>query len=117
VYGSAAAIPADYYTQLRAFAGTHPIAIAEMGYSSAASSAGMNNGTEADQAAYLKRMIDEAAALKMPFVVWFAGWDPSFAKDSAYSVFQHIGLRRTDDTEKPAWQEWATAARRPYRPG
>jgi hypothetical protein len=116
VYGSAAAIPRNYYSALTGFT-KHPIAIAEMGYASAAGAQGMNNGTEADQKAYLARMIDEAGALKMPFVVWFAGWDPSFAKDSAYSVFEHIGLRRADDSEKPAWQEWVTAARRPYRPG
>ena len=50
----------------------------------------------------------------MPFVVWFAGWDPSYAKDTAFSVFQHIGLLREDGSEKPAWAPWASAALRPY---
>ncbi len=114
-FPSASAIPANYYSQLAAFT-DRPIAIAEMGYSSAASAQGLNDGTEADQAAYLKRVLIDAGKLKMPFVIWFAGWDPSFAKGSAYSVFQHIGLLRADNSKKPAWQEWATAARRPYQP-
>ncbi len=115
-FASASAIPNNYYSQLTAFT-ERPIAIAEMGYSSAGSAQGLNDGTEADQAAYLKRMLVDAGTLKMPFVIWFAAWDPSFAKGSAYSVFQHIGLLRADNSKKPAWQEWAAAARRPYQPG
>ena len=115
-FSSAAAIPQNYYSQLRAFT-DRPIAIAEMGYSSEAGASGVNSGTEADQDAFLKRVLADADDLDMPFVIWFAGWDPTFAKDSAYSVFQHIGLLRADNSQKPAWQVWAQAARRPYRAG
>ena len=115
-FKSASAIPANYYSQLRAFADGKPIAIAEMGYASAAGSQGINDGTAADQNAYVQRMLQEAATLKMPFIVWFAGWDPSFAADSPYSVFAHIGLMSSDNTAKPAWKTWADAAARPYVP-
>jgi hypothetical protein len=115
-FASAAAIPQDYYSQLQAFT-DRPIAIAEMGYASEVGASGVNSGTESDQDAYLKRVLSDADDLEMPFVVWFAGWDPTFAKDSAYSVFQHIGLLRADNSEKPAWQAWAQAAKRPYRAG
>ncbi len=114
-YPSAAAIPADYYSQLTAFT-DKPIAIAEMGYASAAGGQHLNDGTEQDQQAYLTRVLKDATQLRMPFVVWFAAWDPSFAKGSAYSVFEHIGLLRSDSSKKPAWQTWAAAARRPYVP-
>ena len=115
-FKSASAMPADYYSQIQAFADGKPVAIAEMGYSSAAGSQGINDGTEADQQAYVQRMLLEAAALKMPFIIWFAGWDPSFAADSPYSVFAHIGLISSDNKDKPAWAVWADAAARPYVP-
>jgi hypothetical protein len=88
-----------------------------MGYSSAAGAQGMNNGTEQEQEAFVRRALAEAQTLRMPFIIWFAGWDPSYAKDTPFVVFQHIGLLREDSTEKPAWAVWSEAARRPYRAG
>jgi hypothetical protein len=112
-FPNAAAIPDNYYSQLTAF--THkPIAIAEMGYSTTAGAQGVNSGTEEDQSAFVDRILDEAQALDMPFVVWFAIWDPTYARDTAFGAFQSIGLLRDDDSEKPAWQHWETNARRPY---
>lgn len=113
VYARASDIPANYYHQLRGFT-EKPIVIAEMGYSSAAGAQGINNGTEQEQAAFATRALMEAEELKMPFVIWFAGWDPAYAKDTPFGVFQHIGLLREDGSEKPAWALWADAARRPY---
>jgi hypothetical protein len=112
-YSSAAAIPPDYYSQLTAFT-DKPIVIAEMGYSSGAGAQGINDGSEPEQEAFVRRALVEAQSLKMPFIIWFAAWDPAFAKDTSQGVFQHIGLRRSDDTEKPAWATWVAAARRPY---
>ena len=112
-YAKASDIPDVYYSQLRGFT-EKPIVIAEMGFSSASGAQGINNGSEEEQAAFVKRALSEAEELRMPFVIWFAGWDPSYAKDTAFSVFQHIGLLREDGSEKPAWALWAAAARRPY---
>ena len=112
-FSSADAIPSNYYSQLRAFT-DKPIAIAEMGYSSASSVPGVNGGTEGDQAAFLEFVLGDASANDMRFVVWFAGWDPTYAKDTPYGAFQHIGLLRDDNSEKPAWRLWAEAAQRPY---
>jgi hypothetical protein len=115
-FSRAADIPDNYYAQLQGFT-DKPIVIAEMGYASAATSQGINSGTEPDQAAFVRRAIDEAGAMKMPFVIWFAGWDPAYAEDTAFGVFRHIGLLRDDSSQKPAWAAWAEAARRPYKPG
>lgn len=112
-FQNAAAIPDNYYSQLRAFT-TRPIVIAEMGYASAAGPQGLNSGTEADQKSYVKRALADAETLKMPLIIWFAGWDPAYAKDTSFGVFQHIGLRSADNSVKPAWQLWADAAQRPY---
>ncbi len=114
-FPNAGAIPANYYSQLRAFT-SRPIVIAEMGYASASGPQGTNSGTEQDQDAFLQRALSDAQSMSMPFVIWFAGWDPSYAKDTALSVFQHIGLRKDDNSVKPAWQSWADAARRAYDP-
>lgn len=112
-YARVSDMPSNYYSQLRGFT-DKPIVIAEMGYSSAAGERGINNGSEVEQSAFVARALTEAQDLKMPFIIWFAGWDPAYAKDTAFGVFQHIGLLRTDGSEKPAWALWATAARRPY---
>jgi hypothetical protein len=112
-FNESGAIPDNYYSQLRAFT-DRPIVIAETGYSSAAGAQGINNGTEAEQAAFVQRVLAEAQNLDMPFIIWFAGWDPTYAKDTPFGVFQHIGLLRDDNSEKPAWQAWNDAARRPY---
>lgn len=115
VFSKASDIPARYYSQLRGFT-QKPIVLAETGYSSAAGPKGINNGTEADQAAFVSRVLVEAENLGMPFAIWFAGWDPAYAKDTPFGVFQSIGLLREDNSEKPAWAIWAEAARRPYQP-
>lgn len=115
-FSRAAEIPANYYSQLRGFT-DKPIVIAEAGYSSDMGSQGVNNGTEADQDAFVTRILTEAQQLDMPAVIWFAAWDPDYATDTSAAVFRHIGLLRADGSEKPAWSTWATAARRPYRPG
>lgn len=114
-YPSVGAIPDNYYSQLQAFT-DRPIVISQMGYSSDRGAHGLNSGTESEQQAFLERMLGEARKMQMPFVIWFAGWDPAYAKDSPYAVFEHIGLLRADGTEKPAWQTWQTYARRPYQP-
>lgn len=115
-FSSAAAIPDDYYRQLRAFT-DKPIAIAEMGYSSAAGEGGLNSGTEAEQSLFVRRILTEAEEMDMAFAVWFAIWDPAFARDTAFAAFQNIGLRREDDGEKPAWRDWAEVAARAYEAG
>ena len=113
-FAGPAAIPENYYSQLTAFT-DKPIAIAEMGYASAGGRQDANIAVEEQQAAYLERMIGEAQKLSMAFAVWFAIWDPVYAKGTEFDAFQSIGLLRTDNTEKPAWRRWDAAARRPYR--
>lgn len=115
-YNSAAEIPASYYSALRAFT-DKPIAIAEMGFSSMPGQQGLNSGSEPEQEAFLRRVLDDAQRIGMPFVVWFAIWDPAYARDTSFGAFRSIGLRRSDDGEKPAWAAWDAAERRPYRRG
>jgi hypothetical protein len=115
-FGSVEDMPDNYYSQLRAF--THlPVVIADMGFASEPGVQRINNGSEPEQEAFLRRALADAEKMRMPCVIWFAAWDPAFAAESAFGVFEHIGLLRSDGTEKPAWGVWTAAARRPFEPG
>ena len=113
-FARAADIPENYYSQLLGFT-DKPIVIAEMGFSSALSPPD-DNGNEEEQAAFVERVLADAEDLEMPFVIWFAGWDPAYAEGTAFSMFRHIGLLHTDGAEKPSWEEWRSAVQRPLEP-
>ena len=109
---SAADIRPDYYSQLK----DHwpgEIIISETGYASAPVESRVTVGTEADQQAYLDRLLGEANTLGFSLVVWFAALDPSFASSGATSVFKDIGLRKSDGSNKLAWSTWEAWAARP----
>lgn len=112
VFAKPEQIPASYYAELAAYT-DRPIAIAGMGYSSGPGANGVNEGTEEQQAAFLRRALDDAQRLAMPLVVWFASQDPTFTGEPPFDLLQHIGLKRQDGTTKPAWLVWEAAARRP----
>ena len=108
----ASEVRADYYSQLRQH-WDGEIIISETGYPSAPVEGRVIVGTEADQNAYLKRLLDEANSLGISHVVWFAALDPAFASTGATSVFKDIGLRQSDGSNKQAWATWEEWARRP----
>ena len=105
-------VPPLYYRQIRDH--THlPIAFAAVGFASAADAAGVHASTPAEQRRYLQRLLADADALGSPFVVWFAGRDPSFAAEPPLSLLSSVGLRDASDRPKEAWTVWAEAASRP----
>ena len=116
VFATPGDIPPDYYDRLRRYS-DGPVAIAAMGYSSGAGREGINEGTEEDQEAFLRRVLQDAQRLNMAFVVWFASTDPPFIQEPPLDLLQHIGLRRADGSAKPAWQVWAQEAALPLSPG
>jgi len=109
---SAADVRADYYEQLRE-RWSGEIIISETGYPSAPVEGRTTVGTEADQNAYLQRLLREAEALGFSHVVWFAALDPAFTRAGAAAVLKDIGLRRSDGSNKQAWTAWEEWARRP----
>jgi hypothetical protein len=116
VFATPEDIPPDYYDQLRHYTDA-PIAIAAMGYSSGQGRNGINEGTEEDQEAFLRRVFQDAQRLNMAFVVWFASADPPFMQEPPLDLLQHIGLYRADGSPKPAWDVWAEEAALPVSSG
>jgi hypothetical protein len=112
VFDSPDGIPSNYFSQIKSYT-SKPIAIASAGYSSGPGRDGLNEGTETNQAAFVRRLLLEADTLEMPFVVWLAGCDPAVPADPPFDLYAHTGLRRSDGSPKPAWQAWAQQAARP----
>ncbi len=113
-FNSPSDMPEDYYSKLLGVT-SKPIAIAAMGYSSGEGRQGVNAGTEAEQEAFLWRVLRDADSMRMAFVVWFAGCDPAYATEPPFDLLRHVGLHRTDGSEKPAWQAWSYYAAMPFQ--
>jgi hypothetical protein len=111
VFPEADAIPDSYYQQLSLYT-NRPVAIAGMGFTSRATGEITTNEAEQSQAAFLRRTLDNAQQLDMPFVVWFVGQDPSFTGESALDL-GNSGLKRQDGSIKLAWSVWDQTATRP----
>jgi hypothetical protein len=113
VFEAPADIPGDYYRQLTAHT-DKPVAIAEVGYATEPDAEGSEGAGELRQAAFLERILGDADRLDMSLVVWSVRQDPKYTGDPAVSsLLQHIGLVRTDGSEKAAWSVWEDAAQRP----
>jgi hypothetical protein len=112
LYRDPQVIPESYYAQLTSHT-SRPIAIAGLGFASdvAPAEAGATAG-EANQASFLRKVLDNAQQLHMRFVVWFVGQDPSFSTDATFEDFRHTGLLNEDGTPKRAWRDWAAEATR-----
>ncbi len=111
-FESVKAIPAGYYSQALDHT-TAPLAIAETGYSSGPGRRGLNAGTEPLQEEFARFILLNAQALDAQFVIWLAGWDLAYATQPPLDVFRYVGLRRDDDSAKPAWKVWEQAVKRP----
>lgn len=71
-------------------------------------------GSEAEQARYLERLLNDAETSGLAGVIWRAALDPSYAREGTLAAFRDIGLRKGDGSNKAAWALWETWARRPY---
>jgi len=89
---SATDLRSDYYSQLRdRYAGE--ILIVESGYASAPVEGERLVGTEADQQAFLSRLLGDAEANGFSAVIWRAALDPTFAGQGAAAAFKDIAVQ------------------------
>jgi len=115
VFDKPEAIPTNYLGQVGKYTNL-PVAIAAAGYSSGPGRDGLNEGSEGQQASFLRWLIAQASQLKMPFVVWNLITDPVEATPPPFDLYNNIGLRRADGSAKPAWDFWVETAARPLEP-
>lgn len=114
-FRSAGDIREQYYLQLgEHFAGE--ILLVDTAYASAPIAGERVAGTEADQDAFLQRLLQDVEAAGYSGVIWRAAFDPQYAGTGALAVFRSIGLRLGDGTNKQAWNTWETWSLRPYEP-
>jgi hypothetical protein len=113
VFPEASGIPDSYYQQLSLYT-NRPVAISGMGYTSRAADDATAAEAEEAQAGFVRRTLDNAQQMGMPFVIWFIGQDPSFTGESALDL-SNSGLIRQDGTKKPARDVWEETSRRPLQ--
>ena len=121
---------ADYFPQMVAVAGDKPLALVEMGWSTAASL----DGTQADQAAFVEQAFDQLAEHQadIAYMTWFNLHDstlencetaaltfiphrPDLAEDEVFMTdfvefLCYLGLRENDGEPKQAWSVWLEEA-------
>ncbi|HEY8490243.1 MAG TPA: hypothetical protein VIO14_04545 [Dehalococcoidia bacterium] len=116
VFSTVEQIPEQYYLQLAQHAAGRPVGIVGSGFSSQETGAGINDGSEAQQEAFVRRLFADAERLGAGFVVWFASRDPAYQLERPFDLYASIGLQRSDGTAKPAWQAWLQQVTRPLAP-
>jgi len=82
-----------------------PIAITETGWSAETVAPGWDSD-EATQAAYVRRLFDLVAPVSPELLLWVWVYD----QPTDVAAFEGMGLRRADDTARPAWDAWVAGA-------
>lgn len=107
-------LPADYYRQLRTRT-ERQLAIVSSGWSSAPANGLTGVEAEAEQARFLRRLLDEAARLDAEMLIWYLARDPVVTPGSGFLPLAATGLYRPDGQPKSAWLIWREMADRPPR--
>ncbi|GMU41139.1 MAG: hypothetical protein AMXMBFR23_20050 [Chloroflexota bacterium] len=103
-FGTPDAIPADYYAEAAARAGT-PVAFTEVGWPSAplaVATASPLGGTPEEQAAFIERLSLLLDGVEPAFVMWVWAYD----SPATGPLFESLGLSTNDGTPKPALDAW-----------
>ncbi len=99
VYKDPSDIPEDHYTEILEHT-SKPIAFTENGWHSEAYPPGWESSEE-EQARYVKRFFELTKDLDVEIDIWSFMYGQGTIKP-----FDSMGLRRSDGTAKPAWDEW-----------
>lgn len=99
IYKDPSEIPQNYYTEIKSHT-TKLIAFTEIGWHSAQSPAGWESSYQ-EQAKFVTTFFDLAEDLNKEFVIWSFMYD-----QNTIEPFNSMGLRNSDRTARPAWDEW-----------
>ena len=129
VGGSAARIPADWFTKFAALAPSKPFAVAETGFLAGNFIYALRGvailAGPADQAAYVRRLLADAQALRAEFVIWYVpvDYDRLWALMQAqgttewFRQWMRTGLWTAALEPRPSLAIWDAWRRLPYQPG
>ncbi|MBI5000261.1 MAG: hypothetical protein HZB92_01860 [Euryarchaeota archaeon] len=107
IYKDPGLIPPDYYSEIRNHT-SKPLAFTEIGWHSGADIPGWeSNGSE--QSSFVSRFFNATESLKPELSIWSFMYDQSVVE----RPFNSMGLIGGDGTDKPAWDEWTSHAKRP----
>jgi hypothetical protein len=102
IYKNPSDIPAEYYEDIEPYI-DRPISFTEIGWHSAASPTEWESSEE-EQAEFVSRFFNLSYDFDKEIVIW------SFLYDQDTAVpFNSMGLRRSDGSARPAWEEWVRA--------
>ena len=114
--GDPASLPANWLSQVKAFSGDKPIAIAETGWIAEPlqiTEFGVDVPANAEQQAdYVRALFGEADALDAQFIVWFALvdfdelWAETLARDPIAHIWRDTGLFDEELRPRPALDVW-----------
>lgn len=99
IYKDPADIPADYYTEVKSHTSKR-IAFTEIGWHSNSGPAGWES-SKAEQAQFITQFITLTTAMDNELAIWSFMYD-----QGTVEPFNSMGLRRSDGTARPAWDEW-----------
>jgi len=99
VYKDPSDIPEDHYTEINEYV-SKPIAFTENGWHTEAYPPGWESSEE-EQAEYVSRFFELTKDLDVEVTVWSFMYG-----QGTIQPFDTMGLRRSDGTAKPSWDEW-----------
>jgi hypothetical protein len=99
VYKNPEEIPDDYYSEIRAHTSKR-IAFTEIGWHSSDSPSGWES-SETEQAQFITKFTTLTAMMDMEMAIWSFMYD-----QNTFEPFNSMGLRRSDGSPRPAWDEW-----------
>jgi hypothetical protein len=99
VYKNPEEIPDDYYSEISAHTSKR-IAFTEIGWHSSDSPTGWES-SETEQTQFITKFINLTEAIDMEMAIWSFMYD-----QNTFEPFNSMGLRRSDGSPMPAWDEW-----------
>jgi hypothetical protein len=111
VHPDAASLPQDYYGDLQLHTKL-PLALSALGWSSTPPVRTTAETGESGQDEFVRRVLMKADAIQPQLLIWYLGQD-LLTPLAGFESSAAMGLIAVDGRQKPAYQAWASASKRP----
>jgi hypothetical protein len=109
IYKDPSGIPPDYYSEIGRRTGK-PVAFTEIGWHRRAGPAGWES-SDAEQAGFVTAFFKGTGGLDCRLAIWSFLYDQNVPEP-----FSSMGLRNSDGSARPAWENWVSAQMVPGKP-